>query len=63
VSLVDFIDYNVEQKKAEFKSNHESYLQIPINQEVPVVIDFDYINKLIDEKIAMGKVLLYCKDG
>lgn len=30
---------------------------------MPVVIDFDLINKQIDELVAKGKVLLYCKDG
>jgi protein-tyrosine phosphatase len=28
-----------------------------------VVIDFDLINKQIDELVSKGKVLMYCKDG
>ena len=63
VNLIDFIDYNEGQKMADFKKDHEGLVQIPINQDVPVVIDFDYINKQIDEKVSTGKTLLYCKDG
>ena len=63
VSLIDFIDYNQEEKMPDFKSSHASYHKVPINREVPVVLDFDQINKLIDQQITKGKVLLYCKDG
>lgn len=63
MSLVDFIDYSEEEKIAEFKLNHDSYHHWPINKDVPVVIDFDLINKQIDELVSKGKVLLYCKDG
>ena len=60
---MDFIDYNAEEKMPDFKNSHPSYLHIPINKEVPVILDFDEINKQIDELVAKGKVLLYCKDG
>ena len=30
---------------------------------MPVDLDFDQINKKIDELLEKGKVLLYCKDG
>lgn len=63
VSLFDFIDYSMEDKKAEFKETHENYFPFPINQSITVVVDFDYINKLIDEQTEKGRVLLYCKDG
>lgn len=48
---------------ADFKKDLEGLVHIPINQDVPVVIDFDYINKQIDDKVTTGKTLLYCKDG
>lgn len=48
---------------ADFKKDHPSFVHIPINQDVPVVIDFDYINKQIEEQVTKGKTLLYCKDG
>ena len=63
VNLIDFIDYNSEEKLADFKKEHPSILHVPINPEVPVVLDFDIINKQIDEKVSSGKTLLYCKDG
>ena len=47
----------------DFKSSHPSYNHWPINKEVPVTLDFDLINKKIDELIEKGKVLIYCKDG
>jgi hypothetical protein len=48
VNLIDFIEYNTEEKLADFKKDHPSILYIPINPEVPVVLDFDIINKQID---------------
>lgn len=36
---------------------------MPINNDIQVVIDFDFICKQIDEMLTKGKVLLYCKDG
>jgi len=38
-------------------------MQIPINSEIQVAIDFDEINKEMDKLINDGKVLLYCRDG
>ncbi len=34
-----------------------------MNKDVPVALDFDQINKKIDELLGKGKLLLYCKDG
>ena len=63
VNLVDFVDYNVEEKVASFKSTHPSYNHWPINKDVEVEIDFDVINQQIDALVGKGKLLLYCKDG
>ncbi len=63
MSLIDFIDYGEEQKVAEFKNTHQSYHHWPFNKDVTVEIDFDVLNKNIDQLLSKGKVLLYCKDG
>jgi protein-tyrosine phosphatase len=47
----------------DFKKEHPHYLHMPINRAVTVVLDFDQINKQVEELAAKGPVLLYCKDG
>ena len=61
--LVDFIEYKEDEKIPEFKQQHQNYTHIPLNPDVPVVLDFDQIGQTLDSIIGEGKTLLYCRDG
>lgn len=64
-TLIDFIEYNEEEKIPEFKSNSDKYhfMHLPFNSEVPANIDFDVIMYEIDKLVEKGKTLFYCRDG
>ena len=39
--LIDFIEYNEEEKIPDFKNTFPNYLKIQINKDIPMVFDFD----------------------
>jgi hypothetical protein len=61
--MVDFVAYNEDEKVPEFKNLKYNYMHLPFSNDVPAIIDFDIINAEIDQHIAKGKTLFYCKDG
>ncbi|EAS04458.2 dual specificity phosphatase domain protein (macronuclear) [Tetrahymena thermophila SB210] len=65
--MIDFITYSEEdtQKIPSFKTEKFEYKNIPLDAKQSVTLDFDEINKYIEQQISenKGRVLLYCSNG
>ncbi|KAL4492952.1 hypothetical protein ABPG72_020731 [Tetrahymena utriculariae] len=66
-TMIDFITYNNEDAKKipSFKTEKYEYKNIPLDAKQSITLDFDEINKYIDQQISenKGRILLYCSNG
>lgn len=61
-ALVDLVAYNADEIVPAWKHNY-AYKHIPLTAEMGIGVDFDEINRMIDQLIGEGNtpILIYCK--
>lgn len=54
--------YNQEETVPEFKNSY-NYIPMPMNSKAQINVDFDGINRLIEETLAdsKGPILMHCR--